>query len=86
MRMEKEQPLLAITLSDIDSVPVVQYKGKPIDNKIRVSVDWVTNTDKLTDGTYIHIEHVEPDEVRGNTKIIQHNHPIVKGTSDITCY
>ena len=84
--MEKEQPLLAITLSDIDSVPVVQYKGKPIDNKIRVSVDWVTNTDKLTDGTYIHIEHVAPDEVRGNTKIIQHNHPIVKGTSDITCY
>ncbi len=80
--MEKEQPLLAITLSDIDSVPVVQYKGKPIDNKIRVSVDWVTNTD----GTYIHIEHVEPDEVRGNTKIIQHNHPIVKATSDITCY
>ncbi|GEM_PF-2981588 len=86
IKVEEKQPLLAITLSDIDSVPVVQYKGKQIDNKIRVSVDWVTNTENRTDGTYIHIEHVEPDEVRGNTKIIQHNHPIVKATSDITCY
>ncbi|GAB6614076.1 hypothetical protein bcgnr5406_25140 [Bacillus cereus] len=81
--MEKEKPLLAITLSDIDSVPVVQYKGKPIDNKIRVSVDWATNTDKRTDMTYIHIEHVEPDEVRGNTKVIQHNHPIVEEREEL---
>lgn len=78
--MEEKQPLLTITLSDIDAVPVIHYKGKPIDNKIRVSVDWLTNTDRRTNMTYIHIEHVEPDEVHGNTKIIQHNHPLEKVT------
>lgn len=76
--MEEKQPLLVITLSDIDSVPVVKYKGKRIDRKLRVAFDWETQSiDKISSGTYIHIEHVHADNKRCNTEIIQHNHPIV---------
>ncbi|WP_225989735.1 hypothetical protein [Bacillus cereus] len=77
IRANKE-PLVTITLEDIDVMPMVHYKGEQIDRKVRVSFDWVTNTDKLTEGTYIHIEHVPSDNKRCNTKVIQHNHPIVK--------
>ncbi|KEK17559.1 hypothetical protein BAMA_12550 [Bacillus manliponensis] len=68
--------LLSITLSDINAVPVVHYKGKQVDKKIRVSFDWKTNNN-CKSGSYIHIEHMEPEEKLINTKIIQHNHPIV---------
>jgi hypothetical protein len=40
------KPLLEITVSDLDSVPVVKYKGEVISNKASVSYDWLTRTDK----------------------------------------
>lgn len=34
--------LLVIEVSDINSVPVITYKGKELMGKIAVSYDWVT--------------------------------------------
>lgn len=76
--MDEKQPLLVITLFDIDSVPVVHYKGKQIDRKLRVAFDWETQSIDKINQTYIHIEHVPSDKKRFNTEVIQHNCPIVK--------
>lgn len=74
----KEEPLVQIVQSDIDTVPVVLYKGEEIKGKVRVSFDWKTDGYYHKSGPYIHIEHVEDSTKCVNTKIIQHNHPIVK--------
>ncbi|EOW9527892.1 hypothetical protein ACO11K_001538 [Bacillus cytotoxicus] len=74
LTQSNEKPLLQIVLSDINAVPVVFYKGQEVKGKVRISFDWKTN-DQL--GPYIHIEHVDDLTERINTKIIQHNHPIV---------
>ncbi|PEX95880.1 hypothetical protein CN465_11925 [Bacillus cereus] len=75
--MNEKQPLLTIMLSDIDSNPVVHYKGKQIDRKLRVVFDWASDTDKVCYMNYIHIEHVDVDNKRCNSTVIQHNQPIV---------
>ncbi len=75
--MNEKQPLLTIMLSDIDSNPVVHYKGKQIDRKLRVVFDWASDTDKVCCMNYIHIEHVDVDNKRCNSTVIQHNQPIV---------
>ncbi|PEY75256.1 hypothetical protein [Bacillus cereus] len=75
---ETVEPLLTITLSDIDAKPIVHYKGKQIDRKLRVAFDWETQTIDKINRTYIHIEHVPSDNKRFNTEVIQHNHPIVE--------
>ncbi|MGH0614861.1 hypothetical protein ACQVP6_08395 [Bacillus cereus] len=77
-KIMQPEPLITITLSDIDSVPVVYYKGEWIDKKIRVGFDWETQSIDKVNRTYIHIEHVPSDNKRCNTEIIQHNHPITK--------
>nr|WP_242071544.1 hypothetical protein [Bacillus thuringiensis] len=74
----EEEPLLTITLSDIDAKPIVHYKGKQIDRKLRVAFDWETQSVDKINRTYIHIEHVPSDNKRFNTEVIQHNHPIVE--------
>ncbi|MGE6593040.1 hypothetical protein ACQKFU_26470 [Bacillus mycoides] len=74
---ETVEPLLQIVLSDINAVPVVLYKGEEIKQRIRISFDWKTNANYKS-GSYIRIEHGEVDEKSINTKIIQHNHPIVE--------
>ncbi|PGM96010.1 hypothetical protein [Bacillus cereus] len=76
--LKQPEPLITITLSDIDSVPMVYYKGEWIDRKLRVGFDWETRSIDKINRTYIHIEHVPADNKRFNTEIIQHNHPIVK--------
>ncbi|MBU4641232.1 hypothetical protein [Bacillus toyonensis] len=73
-----EEPLLTITLTDIDSTPIVHYKGKQIDRKLRVAFDWESQSIDKINGTYIHIEHVPSDNKRCNTETIQHNQPIVE--------
>ncbi|MEM5669926.1 hypothetical protein AAHB59_18120 [Bacillus cereus] len=75
---ETVEPLLTITLTDIDAKPVVHYKGKQIDRKLRVAFDWETQSIDKINRTYIHIEHVPSDNKRFNTEVIQHNHPIVE--------
>ncbi|HDR4874170.1 TPA: hypothetical protein QCR24_005077 [Bacillus cereus] len=75
---ETVEPLLTITLTDIDAKPIVHYKGKQIDRKLRVAFDWETQTINKINRTYIHIEHVPSDNKRFNTEVIQHNHPIVE--------
>ncbi|MBG9749728.1 hypothetical protein ABD81_01900 [Bacillus thuringiensis] len=72
------EPLLTITLSDIDAKPIVHYKGKQIDRKLRVAFDWETQSINKINRTYIHIEHVPSENKRFNTEVIQHNHPIVE--------
>ncbi|MGX5628214.1 hypothetical protein [Bacillus cereus] len=74
---DENEPLLQIVLSDIDSVPIVHYKGEEIKGKVRISFDWKTDGQYYKSGPYIHIEHVPADNKRFNTEIIQHNHPIV---------
>ncbi|PFN17928.1 hypothetical protein [Bacillus cereus] len=75
---ETVEPLLTITLTDIDAKPIVHYKGKQIDRKLRVAFDWETQSIDKINRTYIHIEHVPSDNKRFNTEVIQHNHPIVE--------
>lgn len=73
----EKNPLLQIELEDIDSVPIVFYKGEALDKKIRVSFDYGTDDDERLCPTYIHIEHFDSNSnSKPNTKIIQHNHPI----------
>lgn len=74
---DENESLLQIVLSDIDSVPLVHYKGKQIDRRLRVAFDWESQSIDKINRTYIHIEHVLADNKRFNTEIIQHNHPIV---------
>ncbi|MEB8860582.1 hypothetical protein P4H06_30415 [Bacillus cereus] len=71
-----EEPLLTITLTDIDAKPIVHYKGEQIDRKLRVAFDWESQSIDKINRSYIHIEHVPVDNKRLNTEIIQHNHPI----------
>ncbi|EOO64268.1 hypothetical protein IKE_05145 [Bacillus cereus VD196] len=73
-----EEPLLTVTLTDIDAKPIVHYKGKQIDRKLRVAFDWESQLIDKINRTYIHIEHVPADNKRFNTEVIQHNHPIVE--------
>ncbi|HGO9414819.1 TPA: hypothetical protein ACLBZX_003242 [Bacillus cereus] len=80
---ETVEPLLTITLSDIDAKPIVHYKGKQIDRKLRVAFDWETQSIDKINRTYIHIEHVPSDNKRCNTEVIQHNHPIVEDQVEI---
>lgn len=75
---QEQEPLLTITLTDIDAIPIVHYKGKQIDRKLRVAFDWESKSVDKFDMTYIHVEHVPADNKRLNTEIIQHNHPIVE--------
>ncbi|MCU5039312.1 hypothetical protein FC702_32090 [Bacillus cereus] len=75
---ETVEPLLTITLSDIDAKPIVHYKGKQINRKLRVAFDWESQSIDKINRTYIHIKHVPSDNKRCNTEIIQHNHPIVE--------
>ncbi|HDR7485366.1 zf-TFIIB domain-containing protein [Bacillus paranthracis] len=75
---ETVEPLLTITLTDIDAKPIVHYKGKLIDRKLRVAFDWESQSIDKINRTYIHIEHVPADNKRFNTEVIQHNHPIVE--------
>ncbi|UDW08803.1 hypothetical protein FHP23_012800 [Bacillus cereus] len=75
---QKQEPLLTITLTDIDAIPIVHYKGKQIDRKLRVAFGWESKSVDKFDMTYIHVEHVPVDNKRLNTEIIQHNHPIVE--------
>lgn len=70
------EPLLSIVLADINGVPEVHYKGKKIDGKVRVSFDYKTDDVEEKYPNYINIEHIDNDEKRGNTKVVQHNHPI----------
>ncbi|PDY19557.1 hypothetical protein [Bacillus cereus] len=74
---DENEPLLKIVLSDIDSVPLVHYKGKQINRRLRVAFDWESQSIDKINRAYIHIEHVLADNKRFNTEIIQHNHPIV---------
>ncbi|SCN42941.1 Uncharacterized protein BC88300_04634 [Bacillus cytotoxicus] len=75
LSQSNEKPLLQIVLSDINAVPVVLYKGEEIKGKVRISFDWQTNNQS---SPYIHIEHVDDLTERINTKIVQHNHPIME--------
>ncbi|MGU3371624.1 hypothetical protein [Bacillus mycoides] len=74
---QEQEPLLTITLTDIDAMPIVHYKGKQIDRKLRVAFDWKSQSIDKFNMTYIHIEYVPVDNKRLNTEITQHNHPII---------
>lgn len=70
-------PLLQIELTDINSIPTVCYKGEEINNNIRLSFDYATDTDVSFRPTYIHIKYTDPENYSiFNTKTIQHNQPI----------
>jgi Zn-finger nucleic acid-binding protein len=72
----KGTPLLQIELKDINSVPVVFYKGERIDFKDRVSFDYKTDNHRETNPNYIHIEYHDDEGGGINIKTIQHNQPI----------
>jgi len=71
-----DEPLLQIELKDINSVPTVFYKGEEINKKIRVTFDYVTDSDERLSPTYIHLEHADIESGKMNTFVIQHNQPI----------
>ncbi|WP_339179239.1 hypothetical protein [Oceanobacillus sp. FSL W7-1293] len=50
-------PLLTIELEDMNSVPVVKYKGEELVHKTHVKFDWEQKTDKSFGGVEFDIEH-----------------------------
>ncbi|MGG0262718.1 hypothetical protein ABEY48_30785 [Bacillus mycoides] len=82
---ETVEPLLQIVQSDVDAVPVVFYKGEEIKGKVRISFDWKTDGHYQKSGSYIHIKHVEDSTKCINTKIIQHNYPIMEEEVQFMC-
>ncbi|MFD1416814.1 hypothetical protein [Oceanobacillus jeddahense] len=50
-------PLLTIELEDMNSVPVVKYKGEELGHKTYVKFDWEQKTDKSFGGVEFDIEH-----------------------------
>ncbi|MCY8122433.1 hypothetical protein P8860_21795 [Bacillus spizizenii] len=60
------QPLLQITLDDINSIPEVYYKGEKITKRIKVSFDWETKTDQNEGGAKILIEHAMYENAFGH--------------------
>ncbi|WP_425203995.1 hypothetical protein [Priestia megaterium] len=69
---EPKQDLLVICLEDINAVPNVYYKGKPVDKKVRVDFSWNTRDAHIFyNPTYINIEHREGKLF--NTATIRHN-------------
>lgn len=50
-------PLLTIELEDMNSVPVVKYKGEEFGPKIHVKFDWETKTEKDFGGVEFDIKH-----------------------------
>lgn len=51
------KPLLTIELEDMNSVPVVKYKGEELGHKTYVKFDWERKTDKSFGGVEFDIEH-----------------------------
>ncbi|MDF1510813.1 hypothetical protein Gp_19 [Bacillus phage vB_Bacillus_1020A] len=74
-----DAPLLKITLEDINSVPLVTYKGEEIKGKINVSFDWETDTQEINP-TYIFLKFADPESEQGDVKSIIHNEPREKVT------
>ncbi|MBM7681960.1 putative CHY-type Zn-finger protein [Pullulanibacillus pueri] len=68
-----KQPLLKITLEDINAVPKVFYNGEEITDLVHVGIDWNTNTESFSP-THIKIKHADYDKPP-NTKVIEHNPP-----------
>ncbi|RBZ02105.1 hypothetical protein DSD26_00050 [Bacillus velezensis] len=61
-----QEPLLQITLDEINSIPEVYYKGEKITKRIKVSFDWETKTDQNEGGTKILIEHAMYENAFGH--------------------
>lgn len=66
-------PLIQIELESIDNVPKVFYKGEEITQKIHVSFDWSTQTEKTVASPMINIEYADVTSKRINIKRISHN-------------
>jgi hypothetical protein len=71
MRAEQDKPLITITLDQIDSVPVVVYRGEAVTRLVDVHLHYITD-DKDVKPTYINIEHYEISKYP-NTINIVHN-------------
>ncbi|MGF7046386.1 hypothetical protein J2T13_000862 [Paenibacillus sp. DS2015] len=41
-----KEPLLTITVQDLDSIPVITYKGEDIQGRASLSYEWVTRDNK----------------------------------------
>ncbi|OAB48471.1 hypothetical protein PBAT_02230 [Paenibacillus antarcticus] len=75
-RSKTKDPLLTITVQDIDSVPVVTYKGEDIQGKVSISYEWLTRDDT---GDGIHnacIKHI--DKYVGSIGEITFNREVTK--------
>jgi len=60
-RSKVKDPLLTISVYDLNSVPVVTYKGKEIEGKISISYDWLTRSVGEDGGHSICIKHCTND-------------------------
>jgi hypothetical protein len=55
-------PLLVIELRDMQSVPVIKYKGKEIDGKLEVNYHWKTKGLEDLGEHEISLEHVDKEQ------------------------
>lgn len=56
------EPLVSITVKDIDAVPQVIYKGEPVENKTAVIYTWTTKTRDNAGGQVVSIYSLEGGE------------------------
>ncbi|OAB31763.1 hypothetical protein PMSD_18435 [Paenibacillus macquariensis subsp. defensor] len=61
MKCRTATPLLTITVQDLDSVPVVTYKGEVIHGKVSISYEWLTREDKGYGRHNARIKHIDKD-------------------------
>jgi hypothetical protein len=56
------KPLLEITVTDLNSVPVIKYKGETINNLDYVNYNWSTRTAKENGNHSLHFKHYYSDD------------------------
>lgn len=58
---EKKEPLLTIELENMNSVPIIKYKGEEIKRKTHVNFDWKQEDEDSLGGAEFEIEHHSRD-------------------------
>ncbi|WP_379397850.1 hypothetical protein [Paenibacillus lentus] len=61
-RVIGQEPLLIIEVKDMESVPVVRYKGEDITGKVRVGYQWRTKGDSDLGNHNILLEYVDKEQ------------------------
>lgn len=60
---EEKKPLLTIEVKDMQSVPVVKYKGEDITGKVEIDYHWRTSDSEIIGEHEVYIEHCNKEQL-----------------------